>query len=156
MTRRRVEFRSLEALERDVEKLETAGCSPVGNWDLAQICDHLATSIQGSTRGFPMNAPWVVRRLLGPYFFRKMRRLRRMKSNVPLPKKFTPKPGMDASQCVTRLREAIAAFREHAGPWPEHPILGRMGREEWLDFHLIHASHHLSFLKPSDQPNADR
>ncbi|MFO0948226.1 MAG: DUF1569 domain-containing protein [Planctomycetota bacterium] len=151
MARRRLELRNMEAIVKDAENLEAGGYQPVGNWDLGQICDHLATSVHGSTRGFPLKAPWIVRRFLGPYFFRKMRRLRRMKANVPLPEKFKPKPGTDATKSIARLRDAIDEFGKHAGPWPDHPILGRMGRDEWLDFHLIHASHHLSFLIPTDK-----
>jgi len=43
---------------------------------------------------------------------------------------------------------SIRRFAEHPGEMQPSPLFGKMTRDQWTDLHLIHASHHLSFLLP--------
>ena len=66
---------------------------------------------------------------------------------VPAP--FDPKPGLDAAHEAQSLARAIERFRSATGPFPAHPIIGPLSRDEWLRFHTMHAEHHLGFAVPT-------
>lgn len=155
MKRRRVDIHRFADVIADVHKLESSGYQPVGHWDLPQICDHLAFAMESSIDGFPTRAPWIVRRFLGPRYFRKIRETRRLRTGVKIPEKFLPKKGTDATLAIHRLENAVARFERHTGRVDEHPILGRFTYEDWQDFHLIHAAHHLSFLQQTSSLQGD-
>ena len=60
-----------------------------------------------------------------------------------------PPSGLDDREQAELLRAALARFAWHADPFPDHPYLGRLTREEWIRFHCLHAAHHLSFAVPT-------
>jgi hypothetical protein len=51
---------------------------------------------------------------------------------------------------IDRLVGAIDRYVNHTGPVRPSPLLGKLTRAEWDQIHLIHASHHLSFIVPDD------
>lgn len=146
--RRRLKFTDFGSAHRDARELAHAGYDQVGNWDLAQILDHLAGAMNGSIDGFPTNAPWLVRRFMGPRWWKKIRAAGRLKAGVWIPEKARPVPGGDASKNLDRFAAAIDRFEQHKGKVMDHPMLGRLGLDGWRQFHLMHASHHLGFLLP--------
>lgn len=148
MKRRRLQFAGFDEVRADIDRLQQDGYDRVGNWDLAQVCDHLAMAMLGSTQDFPFRAPWLFRRFLGPYFFRKIRKAGRMRTGVVIPDEVKPKPGGDAGTNIERFADAVRVFERHPGPFAEHPFLGKFSGKDWRDFHLIHSAHHLGFLVP--------
>ena len=162
MKRRRLQFEDFDAVLDEVDRLRATGCAGVGNWDLAQVCDHLGFAIEGSVDGFPAKGPWWVRTFVGPRARRRLFAAGRMSSGVKIPERFTPKPGLDLNQSVDRLRRAVVLFASHRGKFDSHPFLGRLTADEWRRFHLIHSAHHLGFLVPhvsadgARTPEADR
>jgi hypothetical protein len=143
--RRQVAFQRLDDVMPDVERL-LGGHVTVGRWSLAQICNHLTTSIRSSIDGFPGgSAPWFIRATIGKIARRSILVKGNIPEGAPLPKLYTPQPGLDARAEAETLRAAIAAFKECASPVP-HPFVGAMTKEEWSRFHCVHCGHHLSFV----------
>jgi hypothetical protein len=79
-----------------------------------------------------------------------------MPAGVPIPGDYAPEPRGDAAACAARLRSAIRTFTEHPGAYHPHPFFGRMPRNAWHRWHLIHMSHHLSFLVPASNAARSR
>ena len=65
-----------------------------------------------------------------------------------------PAPGGDEAAAVERLRQALARLQAHEGMFKPSPLCGPLDRETWLRLHLLHCSHHLSFLIPRTQRGA--
>ena len=51
--RRKLTFAALDDAVRDAENLLAKGYDKVGNWDLAQVCFHLAEWMRYPVEGFP-------------------------------------------------------------------------------------------------------
>ena len=72
-----------------------------------------------------------------------------MPEGMMLPKKFWPKPGLDARAEAETLRASLHIFAAHAGPVADHPMFGPLTYAEWNRMHTIHCAHHLSFVQPN-------
>ena len=148
--RRRLDFRSYDALLADVARLRDQGYDRAGNWQLPQILAHLARTmdvvVDRAAKPMPRPLRWVARRLALPWVLKR----RRMPTGVPIPPMVrdaspTP-PAPDVAAAA--LEAAIARARAHAGPTIGHPALGTIALDDWHQLQLIHAAHHLSFLVP--------
>jgi Protein of unknown function (DUF1569) len=147
--RRLLNVTSLEEVMPEVEKL-SAGYEPVGQWSLGQICNHLTTSLNFVTNGVTgaslSNAPEDPRfALIRARFFR----AGRFPDGKAAPvSELVPRTGLDDRAEVEALRDALARYALATGPFPAHPYLGFMTKEEWSQFHCLHAAHHLGFAVP--------
>ena len=76
MPRRQLQFNDLDAVIADLDHLNQAGYDLQGNWDLAQICDHLAYFIRGSLEGYAPEdkPPWLIRFLFAKPMLKKIMR----------------------------------------------------------------------------------
>jgi hypothetical protein len=153
-TRRELTFATLDDAVRDAETLLAKGYDRAGNWDLAQVCGHLAAWFRYQLDGFPP-APvlarpvfWLVRNTVGGWMAKKMMAGGRMREGIPTIPQSVPAPGGRDAAAVTELRETIARWQAHAGPLHPSPLFGRLTRDRWVKGHLIHCAHHLSFLTP--------
>jgi hypothetical protein len=149
--RRPLDFRTYDEIVDDVTRLRAAGYTRCGNWDLGQVCDHLAKAFTGSIDGIPFRAPWLFRTLVAPLAWPRVMKTRRIPSGVRIPEKYVA-PNVDVDEAVGRLTAAVRRWQAHRGDVAEHPFFGRLTREQWGELHLIHGAHHLSFLLPAELP----
>jgi hypothetical protein len=148
--RRPLAFASLDEVLTDVDRL-LEGHVTVGRWSLGQICDHLARSITYSLEGFPIRAPWLLRKTLGPLILRRILRSGRFVEGMKAPRPYQPEPVVEARGQAEALRAAIRRFAARDGPLAEHPLAGAVSRSDWERFHCIHCAHHLSFALPAER-----
>lgn len=149
---RALTFDTIDRVMPDVDRL-LAGHKTLGQWSLGQICSHLSRAVVGSVDGFPGRAPWIVRKTVGPVIFGHIVRTGGMREGIKLPPDVLPRPGLDARAEAEALRAALRMFAAHTGPVAEHPIFGRLTRDQWERLHCVHCAHHLSFVLP-DEPAA--
>lgn len=153
--RRPLSFDRLDEVPVEVDRLIKGGHRTVGRWTLAQICTHLAASIRLTIAGAalasvtepPPPAVERARRIARQRFFRSGT----FPDGVEMPTEaIAPGPAdADPKLAAEALREAIARFLDADGPFPIHPYLGPLDRDEWLAFHRIHCGHHLGFAHPT-------
>ena len=152
-TRRPLTFRNLDEVLRDAEHLLAVGYDRVGQWDLAQCCDHLAAWLTYPVAGIP-KAPLPILVMLAMVRVTFGRRMLKtyLREGMPAGKPTLPQSvaaaGGDPAVAVARLREAAEAFHRHAGEYLPSPLFGRLSRDEALQLQLRHTAHHLSFLVP--------
>ncbi|HEV3167444.1 MAG TPA: DUF1569 domain-containing protein [Isosphaeraceae bacterium] len=146
--RRDLSFTSLNEVMPDVERL-IPGYKTVGNWSLGQICYHLALAVRCSIDGYSENAPWIVRKTIGPFAFRSVMKSGRMGTGIKVPAAFLPIPGLEDLAQVNSLRSCLARYQAHTGPLAPHPFFGDISAADWTRLHCIHCAHHLSFALPS-------
>jgi hypothetical protein len=157
--RRELRFDSLDAVVRDAENLLASGYDKTGNWDLAQVCGHLAEWMRFPMDGFP-TVPLVIRPI---FWLVKVTSGRRMRQKIlaegfpsggrTMPQTVLP-PGGDPAAAVEKLRDTAARFQAYTGPIHPSPLFGPMSKDEALQVQLLHCAHHLSFLVPRDAKNS--
>jgi len=147
-SRRNLSFPTLNDVMPDVDGL-LQGHETVGNWTLGQICNHLANTVQLSVEGIPFRFPWIMRTTVAPMVKERMFRTGKMREGVYLPAKALPKPGLDDRAEAETLRAALNYYAGVTEPLADHPLFGRLTRDEWNRFHCIHCAHHLSFVLPT-------
>ena len=69
--RRTLAFSSLDEVMPEVDRL-LLGHKTIGNWSLAQICNHLSGAIVSSIDGVPFRFPWIFRKTVGPIVLRRI------------------------------------------------------------------------------------
>lgn len=148
MEPRQLSFDDFAQVRAELDRLQTDGYRPAGQWDLARACDHLTFFIRGSLDGHPYRVPWLFKVLFGRLVLRRILTQRRMKPGVPTPHK-NPSPPNDVSAAVAQLKEALARFESHRGEYRASPFFGALTPDQWRELHLIHCAHHLGYLVPS-------
>jgi hypothetical protein len=146
-------FASLDEVVADAENLQAKGYERAGNWDLAQVCSHLAEWMRFPVEGFPkmplVLRPvfWLVRATVG-----KKMRVKIMAEGFSPGGRTMPQtvaqPGGDPAAAVAKLKDAAERFKAHAGEIHPSPLFGAMTKDEALQLQLRHCAHHLSFLVP--------
>jgi hypothetical protein len=155
--RRQLVFHDLDEAVRDAESLLAMGYERAGNWDLAQLCSHLAEWVRYPMDGFPP-APWFVRPAfwlmrvtMGKGMGRRMVESGTMKAGLPTAPASVFPAGGDAGPAVETYRKTVERWKGHTGTLYPSPLFGAQPREQWDRMQLVHAAHHLSFLIPKQR-----
>ena len=159
MERRKTSFKDLQAAVADARSLLEKDYTTVGKWDLAQICGHCCYAINSSFDGFDSSPPFFIKliaKIAG--MKKKIYSTRTLKVGLPAPSSSIPAPANGDRDAETRavedFAEAVERIVSYAGSLQPHPVFGPISNDEWLEFHTIHAMHHLSFLAPADTAGA--
>src|SRR5271166_1094279 len=122
-TRRPLALDSLTDVMPEVDRL-LAGYDRGGNWSLGQVCQHLNRMLQHSIEGWPVKAPWLVRRTVGPLVVRRVLSRGQMPEGVKTSRKLglTPGTGLDDRAEAEALRGSLRYYADYTGTLPEHPF----------------------------------
>jgi hypothetical protein len=148
MGQRQLDFKDFAEVRAEVDRLHGGGYEKLGQWDLAQVCDHLTYFIQGSLDGHAFRVPWLIKFLFGRLVLRRILKTRRMRSGITTPQKPLPGPGGDEAAAVAHLQQTIVRLQAHQGEMHNSPFFGHLTPQQWRDLHLIHCAHHLGYLAP--------
>lgn len=148
MPQRELAFKDFTEVCSEVDRLHRQGYEKLGQWDLAQVCDHLSFFIGGSLDGHGFRTPWLVKALLGRMVLKRILTQRKMKVGVFTPQKRLPVPGGDEAAAIARFKEVVGRLESHQGELVDSPFFGHLTPEQWRELHLIHCGHHLGFLQP--------
>jgi hypothetical protein len=143
-------FDSYDQLLADVQSLHATGWEKAGQWSLAMICDHLTRWTNGMLgEGLPhIPGPfqWIARSVIG-------RMVRKQKyPSLPFHAPKNLKPAADSSEptSIAELTAAIARLQQLTGPNVETHPFGPIPANDVRGMTLLHAAHHLAFLRPRD------
>jgi hypothetical protein len=149
--RRQLQFTSLDDIQADVNRLADAKqIRTLGNWSADQVLKHLATVMNYSIDGFRHRAAGPVRFFIRLFFKRRIL-TRGMSAGFKLPaaaRAHLVPPATDLADGLANIRQALARLRTET-PRAEHPVLGALTPEEWIQLHCRHSELHLSFLVPA-------
>jgi hypothetical protein len=148
MERRNLDFHDFNSVVDDIDQLHKRGYTKAGQWDLSQICEHLAKVMRLSIEGFGFKGAWYIR-ALAPLIKRRFFKTRRMPTGFQAPGVLMPRNLGEEAQAVASCKEQLDRVRNYPGEFQPSPFFGRLSPEEWRQLHLIHAAHHLSFLIPN-------
>ncbi len=148
MRRRLLTFASVPEILAEVRSLADGPHRTVGNWTLAQVCRHLADTIDGSMDGLDLSRHRFKR------FFLSKRLVRHtFRHGIPpgytVDPKLNPPPDVTLEPSVAALERAVARYQSYEGRLRPHPLFGDLSRGTWDRLHCFHGAHHLSFVVPS-------
>ena len=148
--RRVLTFATLPGVLVEVRSLAGRPHQTVGNWTLAQVCRHLADTIDGSIDGLDLSRHRFKR------FFLSKRLLRyTYRHGIPpgytIDPKLNPPSDVTFDESVAALERAVARYQSYEGRLRPHPLFGDLSREMWDRLHCFHGAHHLSFVVPSGE-----
>lgn len=150
-TRRAVAYDSLDAIVADAERLVDASATTTGNWNLAQILEHLATAMDYQVDGFPpelrfnrlvqlalrlLVKRWILTRGMRPGF--------RLKGKAAAALIKEPSE-VEVRQALDRLRRSAARLKA-AERCADHGGFGPLCKAEAELLHRRHAELHMSFV----------
>ncbi len=122
-----------------LERLVTAG-----QWNLSQIFNHAAQSIEFSMMGYPQHKSEMFRRSIGPLAFQAFALWGRMSHDlaeaIPGANKLKAN---DDSAALQRLIQALTHFDQFQGPLQPHFAYGELNKHEYALAHVLHLNNHL-------------
>ena len=148
MPQRELELGTINDAITELDRLERSGCTPLGNWDFAQVCNHLAFFIEGGLDGHKFKVPWIFKALFGRMVLKRILNKHKMKPGVFTPQKPLPEAGGDPKVAAARLRQALIRTRDHPGEFIPSPFFGYLTPDQARELVVIHCAHHFAFLQP--------
>jgi len=119
-----------------------------GNWDLGQMCYHLAYYYRGSLDGFDFVLPWFIRKTFGKKILQKILSGERVASKRTIPKS-EPPDDIDRDAAISDAIDLLERLKKHTGKLHPSPLFGDLTGPQWQQLHLVHTEGHLSMLVPS-------
>ena len=145
--RRTLRFQNLDEITADVDRLMAGPHKTVGQWSLAQICQHLALATQRVVDA-PAPAPTDPVPQVDQDLKRRVFETGRLPEGIPLPPNSAIPPARSAREEADALRDALAHYAASPGPSCHHRVFGPLSKDEWDQLVRIHCAHHLSFAVP--------
>jgi hypothetical protein len=145
--RRTLCYECFDDVMPDVERL-LEGHQTVGNWTLAQICQHLAAVLRRHV-DLPASTVFNPSDRVSDEAKRRMLETGALPAGIEAPPAVLPEATCTEREEAEGLRAAIAYYRASPGPVIPHRIFGLLTRDEWDRFELAHLAHHLSFAVPT-------
>jgi hypothetical protein len=133
-----------QAQEAVLELLFTPKVVQGNPWNLSQVMQHLAQSVEYSMRGFPaLKGAWF-RSSVGSAAFAVFNARGAMSHTLDEP--IPGAPALDASQALRtsaqRLLDAMDAFAEFNGTLSPHFAYGELTKPQYERAHLMHLANH--------------
>lgn len=119
-----------------------------GEWDLAQIFNHCAQSIEYSMSEYPEQKSKFFKKTVGRLAFSVFNSKGQMTHdlNEPIPGAGFLTPGQDYQASISRLRSAFEDFNAFTGNLASHFAYGDLTKIEYEKAHVMHFYNHLLAL----------
>ncbi len=144
-----LKLQTMEELEDFLNSLKGRNTKTLGNWTLGQILCHIGDSMDFflSQREGAFTIPSFLQDTIGKLLLQKFHFFGSMDKGLPNPiKKGEPKNG-DPEEELNRILILTKLFKESRGPFNSHPVFGELTKDEITRLHLLHCSHHFSFIQ---------
>lgn len=118
-------------------------------WNLPQLLQHLAQSIEFSLQGYPQARSAVFRHTVGRAAFGVFDARGQMSHDLaePIPGAPALQAELSLRDAVQRLLDAMQAFAAHRGLLAPHFAYGVLSKAEYQRAHLMHLANHWSQMQ---------
>ncbi len=135
---------TIEKCQERLQALNLNRIKVVGEWNMSQVFNHLAQSIEYSISGYPEHKSDNFKKYLGSKAFSVFSYRGRMSHN--LAEAIPGAPALDASDpllAFSRLLTALNDFRIFKGPLKAHFAYGELSHQQYTWAHVMHVYNHL-------------
>jgi hypothetical protein len=127
-----------------VERLVTKG-----EWDLSQIFNHAAQSIEYSMDGYPQHKPELFKQTIGPLAFQAFaawgKMIHALSENIlGAPRVLA---AQQPRQALLRLEQSITRFDQYSGDLQPHFAYGQLSKQEYALAHVLHLNNHFEEIR---------
>ena len=136
-------FDSIDEMLADVDRLRAGPVECTGEWSFGMILDHLAKGMRGEGMTPP---PAFVKPIIRFIVHRMIKRSKYPKIKLKADKAIEPTDGVTVDQAYPAFVSAADMLKALPGPKVATPF-GDLPRDEFLKLMLMHAGHHLSYVK---------
>jgi hypothetical protein len=137
-------FATLADARRAIESLAQPGWRHAGAWNVPQVLNHAAQSVEYSLRGFPQPRSALFQGTLGKAAFAVFDARGRMSHGLdePIPGAPALAAGDPLAPAIERLLKSLAEFEAHRGPLAPHFAYGALDKAQYERAHLMHLANH--------------
>jgi hypothetical protein len=104
--------------------------------------------MERSLDGFPSMMPWPMRMAARWIALGGILKHKQSSRKFPAPKYLLPADAEEDRAALQRFQAVVARLKAHSGELQLHPVFGHLKPAQWVDLHLWHCEHHLSYLVP--------
>lgn len=144
-------FRSLDEARRAVAPLAEHPLRTNGAWNLAQVMNHVAQSVEYSLDGFPQPKSALFQSTAGTVAFALFDARGQM--HHPLDQPIPGAPALPAEallpEAVARLLAAFDRFERYSGALQPHFAYGALDKPAYTRAHLMHLANHWAEFTPA-------
>ena len=144
-------FHTLDDARRAVVPLAEHPLRTTGAWNLAQVLNHAAQSVEYSLDGFPQPKPALFQSTVGRLAFALFDARGAMHHPLDQPIPGAPALATDAPlpAAVQRLLSAFDRFEQHTGALQPHFAYGALDKPAYARAHLMHLANHWAEFQPA-------
>lgn len=144
-------FATLDDARRAVMPLAEHPLRTTGAWNLAQVLNHAAQSVEYSLDGFPESKPALFQATVGHLAFALFDARGAMHHPLDQPIPGAPALAADAAlpPAVQRLLDAFDRFERHPGALQAHFAYGALDKPAYERAHLMHLANHWAEFTPA-------
>ena len=120
-----------------------------GEWNLAQIFNHAAQSIEYSIDGYPQHKSEFFKQTIGPLAFQAFSAWGKMSHGLAenIPGAPLVLATHQAQPALARLDQAIIRFDQHIGAYQPHFAYGTLNKQEYALAHVLHLNNHFEEIR---------
>ncbi|MFC3195312.1 DUF1569 domain-containing protein [Marinicella sediminis] len=140
---------TIEDARLSLDELMASGRQPNGQWNLSQVLNHLAQSIEFSMSGYPQHQSAWFKNTVGQLAFRVFSIRASMSHN--LTEAIPGAPALATGDVVSahqRLDAALQQFAVFEGVLQPHFAYGHLSHDDYLKAHVMHIYNHLEAMQP--------
>ena len=138
---------TIEQATIDIQSLYLLSIENPGGWNLSQIFNHLAQSIEFSMTGYPQHKSELFKNTIGQAAFSAFSLRGKMQHD--LTEAIPGAPQLDADNkllAFSRLLQALQSFKSYSGTLQPHFAYGQLNHQQYTWAHVMHINNHLSFM----------
>lgn len=146
---REVRFTSLAQALEELHQLEKRTVRATGTWNLYQVLNHCAQSIEYGMTGFPEMKPAILRHTIGRIALNKFLGQGYMSHNLkdPIPGAPLLETEGKLAEAYDRIEKAITSFLAYQGPLHPHFMYDQVPKPDFDKANAMHIANHLSTME---------
>jgi hypothetical protein len=140
---------TIKATIQQLDALKDKTITSSGQWNPAQIFNHLAQSIEYSMAGYPQHKSDFFKNTLGSMAFSVFSTRGEMSHSLSevIPGAPLIKDDEDLLLALKRLKQSLIDFENYSGELKSHFAFGQLSKEKYSYAHILHINNHFQELQ---------
>jgi hypothetical protein len=140
---------TIESAIQQLDSLKDKKITSSGQWNPAQVFNHLAQSIEYSITGYPQHKSDLFKNTLGSMAFSVFTSRGQMTHGLSevIPGAPLINAEEDPILALKRLRQSLLDFENYRGELTPHFAYGELTKQKYSDAHIMHINNHFQELQ---------
>lgn len=132
-----------------LDSLQVESLVTEGEWDLGQIFNHAAQSIEFSIDGYPQHKSDFFKQTVGALAFQGFALWGKMTHGLAegIPGAKSISVSQDPYQGLARLKQSLLRFDQYQGDLQPHFAYGNLTKQEYALAHVLHLNNHFEEIR---------